>query len=181
MQTLVLDAGYQPVERVGWQKAIVWVLDRLVEVVDEYPDKYINTVTWSVKMPSVVRFVKPISRKRAVKFSRHNVYARDRERCQYCREKLSRAQFTYDHVIPRAQGGRTCWENVVVSCSSCNLRKANRTPEQAGMRLLSTPVRPKRLFEAPRQIAFSRDMPSSWREWLRDAVYWDGELESDGG
>lgn len=179
MQTLVLDVGYQPVSRVQWETAIVWVLERVVEVVDEYPDRQINTVSWSVKMPSIVRFLKPVHRKRAVKFSRHNVYARDKGRCQYCGRRVSRDEFTYEHVVPRVLGGHTTWENVVVSCVPCNQRKAGRTPEQAGMRLLSTPVKPKSLPSSTRGIRYAEGMPESWKSWLRNAVYWDGEIESD--
>ncbi len=180
MQTLVLDVGYQPLSRVPWETAIVWVLERVVEVVESYPDRYINTVSWRVNMPSIVRFVKPIVKKRAIKFSRHSVYARDKGRCQYCSKFVSRNEFTYDHVIPRSQGGITCFENVVVACVPCNQRKAGRTPGQAGMRLLSIPVRPKKLPDVPYRIRFTNDMPSSWKEWIRSAVYWDSELD-DGG
>ena len=179
MQTLVLNVGYQPVARVPWETAIVWVLDRIVEVVDEYPDRYIRTVGWSVRMPSIVRFLKPTPRKKAIKFSRHNVYARDRGRCQYCALRVRRDEFTYEHVVPRVLGGRTSWENVVVACVSCNQRKAGRTPQQAGMKLLSTPGRPKRLPDVPHQFRVTDEMPAAWKAWLRNAVYWDGELEHD--
>ena len=181
MQTLVLDVGYQPVSRVSWETAIVWVLEKVVDVVDEYPDRYIHTPSWKVKMPSIVRLVRPIPRKRSLKFSRHNVYIRDRGRCQYCGCRVSRDEFTYEHVIPRVQGGRTDWENVVVSCVPCNQRKAGRTPREAGMALLSRPSRPRRLPHIPREIRFTPGMPESWKSWLRDAVYWDGELENSGG
>jgi 5-methylcytosine-specific restriction endonuclease McrA len=179
MQTLVLNVGYQPVARVPWERAIVWTLERIVEVVDEYPDQYIRTPSWSVRMPSIVRFLKATPRTKAIKFSRHNVYVRDRGRCQYCGAKVKRDDFTYEHVTPRVLGGRTCWENIVVACVACNQKKAGRTPQQAGMRLLSTPVRPKKLPDVAREIRFTRDMPESWRSWLRNAVYWDGELDGD--
>ena len=179
-QTLVLDVGYQPLQRVPWETAIVWVLERVVDVVDEYPDKSINTVNWSVKMPSVVRLVKPIRKRKAVKFSRHNLYARDKGRCQYCGQRVSRDRFTYDHVTPRAQGGKTTWENVVVSCITDNQYKGGRTPEQAGMKLLSTPVKPKYLPDTSPGLHFADGMPEGWRTWLRDASYWNGELENDG-
>lgn len=178
-ETLVLDVGYQPVARVEWETAIVWVLEKVVEVVDEHPDRYIRTVNWSVKMPSVVRFLKPISRKKAIKFSRHNVYARDKGRCQYCSARVSRDGFTYDHVLPRVKGGKTCWENVVVCCQACNQRKAGRTPQEAGMHLNTVPVKPKKLPEYRRQMVFTKGMPEGWKAWLRDAQYWDGELEHD--
>lgn len=179
-QVLVLDVGYQPTQRVPWETAIVWMLERVVEVVDEHPDKYIRTVSWSVKMPSIVRFVRPIAKKRAIKFSRHNIYTRDKGRCQYCSVRCSRDRFTYDHVVPRSQGGHTEWSNVVVCCVPCNQRKAGRTPAQASMRLLSTPVRPKKLPDSSPRIYFQEGMPESWRTWLRDATYWGVELEHDG-
>lgn len=179
METLVLDVGYQPTQRVSWQTAIVWVLDKVVEVVDEYPDKYIRTPSWSVKMPSVVRFLRYVKRRNAVKFSRHNILSRDGGRCQYCGRKVGR-EWGYDHVIPRSQGGRTEWTNIVTSCTPCNQRKGGRTPEQAGMQVLSLPVRPKKLPNMPQYMAFQSGMPESWKPWLemvRDAVYWEGTLE----
>jgi len=178
--TLVLDVSYRPVSVAPWQSAIVWVLDRVAEVVCEYQDRQIRTPSWSVQMPSVVRFVKPINRKRAIKFSRQNVYSRDRGRCQYCSVRISRDDWTYDHVVPRAQGGRTTWENVVVACTSCNQRKGGRTPAQAGIVLLSTPVKPKKLPEVGMlTISYREGMPRAWKDYLRDAVYWGGELEHD--
>jgi 5-methylcytosine-specific restriction endonuclease McrA len=178
-QVLVLDVGYQAVQRTEWQTAIVWVLDRVAEVVAEDPDRYIRTVNWSVKMPSVVRLIKPINRKRAIKFSRHAIYQRDKGRCQYCGTHVSRDRFTYDHVVPRSQGGVTSWLNVCCSCTTCNQRKAGRTPEQASMRLLSMPVRPKSLPNARREIEFTPGMPEAWRDYLRSSTYWNVELESD--
>jgi 5-methylcytosine-specific restriction endonuclease McrA len=179
VETLVLNVGYQPIARVPWERAILWYLDRVVEIVDEYPDRYIRTPSWSVKMPSIVRHLRATPRKKAIKFSRHNVYARDRRRCQYCGLRVGRDEFTYEHVIPRVLGGRTCWENIVVACVACNQKKAGRTPEQAGMRLLSKPVRPRTLPELPREIRFTEGMPESWREWIRNSVYWDGNLDID--
>lgn len=178
-QVLVLDVGYQPVQKVQWETAIVWVLDRVVEVIDENPDRYIRTVSWSVKMPSVVRLLKPIARKKAIKFSRHNVYLRDKGRCQYCGQRVSRDRFTYDHVVPRSQGGRTEWANVCCACVSCNQRKANRTPEQARMKLLSAPARPKSLPDVRAVMHYTSDMPSTWKQWLASTMYWEGELEND--
>jgi 5-methylcytosine-specific restriction endonuclease McrA len=176
VQTLVLNIGYQPVARVSWKKAILWILDRVVEVVDEYPDRYIRTPSWSVRMPSIVRLLRATPRRHAVKFSRHNVYARDRGCCQYCGQHVQRDAFTYDHVVPRVRGGVTSWENVVVACVPCNQRKAGRTPAQAGMKLLSTPAKPRSLPEPPGPLPLEHDLPESWKEWLRHALYWDGEL-----
>lgn len=78
-----------------------------------------------------------------VKFSRGHIFLRDRHMCQYCGQTLPKQRLNLDHVVPRAQGGRTTWENVVASCHHCNWKKGGRTPSQAGMPLLSTPKRPK--------------------------------------
>ncbi len=80
--------------------------------------------------------------RRHVRFTRHNVYARDRDTCQYCGRRFPRHQLNLDHVIPRSQGGPSSWENVVCSCHACNRRKGGRTPEQSGIRLLRRPTRP---------------------------------------
>lgn len=178
-QTLVLDASFAPVATMTWQKAITLIVKRAAEVVDEHPDKYIHSANWTLKMPSIIRLIKPVSKKKAVKFSRENVYARDNNRCQYCWMRVSRSEATYDHVLPRAQGGKTTWDNVVIACVPCNQRKGGRTPEQAKMHLRSTPVRPKKLPDRPREMTYASGMPASWQNWMRSAVYWGGTLESD--
>lgn len=181
MDTLVLSAWYEPVARISWQRAITLLFAGKVEVVDEYQDREIRSTHISLKMPAVVRFLRALrSRKRGVRFSRENVYLRDQGRCQYCAHSVTRAAATYDHVLPRAQGGRTSWENVVICCVPCNQQKGGRTPAQAKMTLRSVPMKPKKLADTLRiRIAFDDGMPQSWRNWLRDFSYWNGELDTD--
>ena len=181
METLVLAATYEPVARVSWKRAVTLLFEGKVEVIDEYEDRFIRSVTLEIKMPSVIRFLRAVrSRKRTAKFSRENVYARDGGRCQYCAMKVQRHEATYDHVVPRAQGGKTTWDNVVICCVPCNQRKGAHTPAQSGMRLLSRPGRPTKLPDVWRfTITFQKGMPDSWRSWLRDFQYWNGELEND--
>jgi 5-methylcytosine-specific restriction endonuclease McrA len=95
-------------------------------------------------VPLVVRLVRYIAipRHRQLPCSRRGVLARDRETCQYCGMQPGRTHLTIDHVLPRAHGGTTNWENVVAACAACNHRKANRTPQQAGMVLACMPRRP---------------------------------------
>jgi 5-methylcytosine-specific restriction endonuclease McrA len=82
-------------------------------------------------------------------------------------------------LSPRAQGGTTRWENIVIACVPCNQKKGGRTPEQAKMRLLSVPVKPKKLPDTMRlTFTFQKGMPASWANWLRSVSYWNGELES---
>lgn len=181
METLVLNPGYEPIARVGWQRAITLLFAGKVEVVDEYEDREIRSVTWSIKMPSVIRFLRALQGKKPrIRFSRENVYLRDSGRCQYCGQKIPRFDATYDHVVPRSRGGLTNWENIVIACVICNQRKGGRTPEQANMRLLTKPVRPKKLPDALRMtFTWEKGMPESWKSWLRDYAYWNTELESD--
>jgi 5-methylcytosine-specific restriction endonuclease McrA len=180
METLVLDTAYVPVARVHWQRAVTLLFMGKVEVVEEYEDKDIKSVTFSIKMPSIIRFLRARKSKRvAIKFSRENVFARDHGKCQYCGKKLSRPEATYDHVIPRAQGGATTWENVVICCVPCNRFKGCRTPAQAGMRLLSTPARPKKLPDHVRiTVTWRKGDPETWLTWLASYSYWNDELES---
>lgn len=180
-QTLVLDTGYRAVRRVSWQRAVtLWALGK-VDLVEQYEDRHIRSVSLTMRMPSVVRYVKgDFYRKRSVRFSRENVYARDHGKCAYCAKTLSRRDATYDHVVPRAQGGRTRWENIVIACAFCNQRKDDRTPEQAGMKLLVRPHKPKVDPGLLRMaVTWDRNMPPSWKQFLVDAAYWHGELDSD--
>ena len=107
----------------------------------------IATPNIRVPRPLVVRLVDCLYNKKQehikVAFTRSNIFIRDKYTCQYCGEVFPRQQLNLDHVIPRHQKGHTNWTNIVCSCFACNTFKANRTPEQAGMRLLRKPVEPK--------------------------------------
>lgn len=181
MDVLVLDVSYQPIDRVPWQEAICKWFKGLAEIVDSYEDREIRSVTLQMKMPSVIRLLKNIGkRNKAVKFSRENVYTRDKGKCQYCGCKVTRAEITYDHVVPRTAGGKTCWENVVISCQPCNQKKGGRTPQQAKMRLITEPVKPKSLPDTVRlTFCYQKGMPESWKSWLYDIRYWHSQLDQD--
>lgn len=171
-RVLVLDQGYQPHRIVSWQCAITMLFRGVCEVIEEY-DEDVRAVTFVMKMPAVIRLLKRISRRRAVRFSRMNVLLRDSFTCQYCGHKFPTRQLNYDHVLPRSQGGKTCWENIVTSCFDCNHRKAGRTPEQAKMWLLRKPERPKTLPLIAFHIEEGDNFPEVWRNYL----YWHGALE----
>jgi 5-methylcytosine-specific restriction endonuclease McrA len=179
METLVLSHAFEPVARVPWQRAITLWFAGKVEIVEEYEDRLVHSVTFEIKMPSVVRFFRALrGRKRAIKFSRENVYLRDKGRCQYCGSRVPRHEATYDHVRPRRLGGVTTWDNVVICCVPCNQRKGGSTPEAVGMRLLSTPAKPRHLPEGVRlTFTTEKDVPKSWLNYVRDVGYWHGELE----
>jgi len=166
MQTLVLTRGYLPHRIVNWQKAITMSFVGKVEVVETY-DEVIRSVSLAIEMPAVVRLTRSI-RHRApkVRFSRMNVLTRDGFRCQYCGQKLPARELTFDHVVPRSQGGRTSWTNIVTACRPCNHDKRDRTPEQAGMTLRTKPARPEALPFSLTQLRVGRDVPDPWKDWV---------------
>ena len=111
-RTLLLSQGYEPLGTIGWQRAITLLTLGKVEVLEEY-DRNIRSIHLVFKMPAVVRLFNKFRRgKKAVKFSRHNILARDGWKCAYCRVKVKTSEMTMDHVTPRSQGGITCWENL---------------------------------------------------------------------
>lgn len=181
METLVLSNAYLPIRRTSWQEAISLVFKGFAEIVHTYEDRKVRTVTMEFKMPSVIRYLRYKNpKKNVVRFSRENIYTRDRGICQYCGDKCKREKFTYDHVIPRAKGGQTTWENVVVSCYPCNQKKRDRTVGEAGMRLLSTPVKPTSMpLTAKLTLRYEKSMPEDWKNYLPTLEYWYGELEND--
>ena len=181
MDTLVLSRTWEVDRVVDWQEAMSLLVSGRVEIVEEYDDRFVHSITVTFNMPSVVRFINGLRfRKSKVKFSRQNVYARDKGRCQYCSKKMPRHKSTFDHVIPRCKGGKTTWENIVISCLKCNQKKGGRTPNEARMRPLAVPVRPKYLSDVNKiTLTRDKDVPPSWKNYVRDARYWNVELEQD--
>jgi 5-methylcytosine-specific restriction endonuclease McrA len=175
-RTLLLTQGYEPIQIISWQRAITLLALDKVEVVEEY-DAQIRAPSIIVRVPAVVRLRKTFRRHaKPVKFSRVNIYARDGHRCQYCAMKCTTDELTYDHVVPRSKGGRTSWENIVSACYACNRRKANRTPAEAGMKLLATPARPSWMPSVQIRVS-ARSVPDAWRDY----VYWTAEIDHDDG
>jgi 5-methylcytosine-specific restriction endonuclease McrA len=108
-----------------------------------------------------------------VKFSRHNIYMRDGNRCQYCGRRFSTSELSLDHVIPLSRNGPSCWENIVCSCLPCNVKKGNRLPEEAGMKLRRAPVKPK---ATPLGLLSPHRIHPTWKNFL-DMAYWNVELK----
>jgi len=106
--------------------------------------------------------------RREVKFSKRNVYLRDGFRCQFCGSIGRDGELNLDHVLPVSRGGRSSWDNVVTSCIPCNTRKGNRTPEEAGMRLLRRPDRPR--WQLVTGIVARRKLHASWAPFITTAV-----------
>lgn len=140
----------------------------------EPSDDVVHTISFRIRVPRVILlFAFDRLPKKEVKFTRHNIFERDRNMCQYCGETFDRKDLNLDHVIPRDRGGPTSWENIACSCIECNTRKANRTPSEAGMHLIRKPKRPKwRPFV---QINFTLQQHDSWKHFI-DLAYWNVEL-----
>lgn len=165
MRTLVLSDGWVPMVVVPWQRAVSLVYDGKATIVEE-SEQVIRSPSTEMRVPSIIAFKKGSRpKKKAIKFSRENIMIRDNWQCQYCSAKLQHDTLTYDHVLPRSQGGKTSWDNVVACCYSCNQRKSNRTPQEAKMHLLNTPVRPKYLPNLFR-MRWTESMPESWKPYL---------------
>ncbi len=165
-RVLVLSPSYVPHKVISWERAIIMFFSGKVEIVDSY-DEELRSPSMTMKVPAVVRLKKtPSAIKRSVKFSRINVFTRDGFRCMYCGSPKRMGELSYDHVVPRHVGGRTNWENIVTSCYPCNAKKANRTPEQAGMKLRRQPYAPKTLPVAPPRFD-PRDVPPAWADYVR--------------
>ena len=161
-QTLLLNATYEPLKVVHWQKAITLFCQGKVEIVSTY-DREVRSVSVTFRLPSVIRLLRYIRIKRRidyVPFSRANIYARDQHRCQYCGHQFPTSDLTFDHVVPVAHGGRKDWENIVTCCVTCNRRKGGRTPAEAGMRLKCTPRRPDSAPAVRFTIGLRRDRKS---------------------
>ena len=173
---LVLNADYTPLSYYplslwAWQTAIKAVFLDRVAVVAEY-DRRVHSPSFEMRLPSVIalrEYVKPAAHPA---FTRFNLFLRDRFSCQYCGRT---DDLTFDHVIPRAYGGRTTWENVATACAPCNLAKGGRTPKEAHMDLHSVPQRPTTHELQANGRAFP---PHYCHATWRDFLYWDVELES---
>lgn len=199
-RVLQLNADYQPMRTISWRKALDLLLRGRAEAVSEYLGSVSRSVAARIAQhPAVIRLLRYVDVTGRLRFNRMHVFARDNYRCAYCntrpvrRGRVDLEALSIDHVIPRAQAvqgqvtlrsGRkvsvTSWENVVCACHSCNARKADRTPEQAGMRLLRQPRVPTNQ-DVLRMTMRSLPIPTEWTEWLPLGTeqwkdYWTVEL-----
>lgn len=192
-KVLVLNRFYFPVHITSVRRAFCLLYQGLARAVDEQyrtfdfdswsqlsaslHDDTVGLVNRVIRVPRVILLV-AYDRvpKRHVRFSRFNVFARDKNTCQYCGHKFPRSELNLDHVIPRSQGGTSTWENVVCSCRACNRIKGGRLPEEAHMQLIRLPHRPEWTPFAMEVSGFKR-----YQAWLPhfsavDVAYWNAEL-----
>ena len=171
---LVLNADFQPLSYFplslfGWEDSVKAVVKGSHVVVAEY-DQVVRSPSTTMRLPSVIALRDYVRPNEYPAFTRFNLFLRDKFSCVYCG---SRRELTFDHVMPRAHGGRTTWENVATACAPCNLRKGGRTPEEAHMPHRD-PIRPTTWQLQEHGRAFPPNyLHDSWRDYL----YWDVELE----
>jgi len=172
---LVLNADYRPLSYYplsiwNWQTALKAVFLDRVNIVSSY-NKEVHSPSMSMPLPSVIALKSYVKQPTHPAFTRFNLFLRDQFRCQYCG---SGEDLTFDHVIPRAYGGRTSWTNITTACAVCNLKKGGRTPAEAGMGMMRQPYKPTTFELNENGRAFP---PNYLHESWRDYLYWDVELE----
>jgi 5-methylcytosine-specific restriction endonuclease McrA len=136
--------------------------------------RYVRTVSFRVRVPEVI-LLKAFNDfiLHEVRFSRRNIFERDKNTCQYCGRRMPRSEVTVDHVTPRSRGGIDSWDNLVLACVDCNVRKGNRTPDEARMPLIRKPSKPAWLPQLGARIPANQ--LGSWQRFV-DTAYWDVEL-----
>ncbi|MGW1074210.1 HNH endonuclease [Streptomyces sp. NPDC002537] len=166
-ETLVLNATFEPLATVTRRRAVVLVLQGKAVVEQARPGR-VRASAVDVPVPQVIRlcrYVRVPFRRRAP-WSRRGVLVRDRHRCAYCGRRAT----TVDHVVPRSRGGADSWLNTVAACAEDNHRKADRTPEQAGMRLLTPPFEPSPADALMLALGLRDEVPEWWAGAGRVAV-----------
>ncbi|MEW5993538.1 MAG: HNH endonuclease [Candidatus Zixiibacteriota bacterium] len=160
-RVLILNQNYEPLTITSARRAIVLMFQGKAEMIEKADGLLIRTVSTSYALPSVVRLwhYRKVPFKRTM-LTRKNILTRDNHRCQYCGR--SKGSMTVDHVIPKRLGGQEDWENLVCACSKCNNRKGDRTPEEAGMKLIRRPSRPTYITFIQRNYTIA----DQWRPYL---------------
>lgn len=173
---LVLNADYRPLSYYPlslwpWQDAVKAAWLNRVDIIAEY-EEVARSPSMEIRIPSVVVLRDYVKPQKKVAFTRFNLFLRDEFSCQYC---TATGDLTFDHVVPRATGGVTSWQNVVAACSKCNLSKGSKSLKQANMSLRKPPRQP-----AAEQLRnMGRKFPPNYlhASWL-DFLYWDAELDA---
>lgn len=170
-----MPLNYNPLSVISWKDAIVGVMTSKFHAV-EYYDKVARSPSIEFKIPSVVALNNYYYQSETVKFSRYNVFLRDRFTCQYCNKRFFATDLTFDHLIPKSKGGITSWENIVTSCRDCNSRKGDLTLEEARMSLNYQPFAPTQdHFKRLNRISNYSNLHNTWIDY----IYWDSELETN--
>jgi 5-methylcytosine-specific restriction endonuclease McrA len=178
---LMLNADFTPIGILDWKRAFTLIFQNLdspeigAQVIEEYPDKVVRSAGGEeFKIPSVIRLVGYKNlKKKNVSFSRKNVYLRDEMRCQYCGKRFPKEELTYDHIVPRdfwrknkLRGTPTYWENIVTCCYPCNNKKAQKSLEKCGLKLLTDKLKPNPAKFIPGISPWSK-IPTQWIMYIK--------------
>ena len=195
---LVLNRSFYAIQVISWRRALSLVyLDHahvvdedyrcysfedwreLSKIIESNPSGFVHTPAFKIAIPDVIA-LRCYDRLPAseVKFTRRNIYEHYRYQCCYCGKKLGTVELNLDHVLPRSRGGKTNWDNIVTSCIPCNLKKGDRLPKEARMKLLVQPSKPS--WRGPLSLVFSSPakMKTSWQRFV-DTMYWNVELDQE--
>lgn len=174
---LILNADFRPLSYFPlsiwpWQDAVKAIFRGSVNVVSEY-ERTVRSPELEMNLPSVLALKEYIPAMRKPAFTRFNLFLRDQWECQYCGDDFKTHDLTFDHVVPRSKGGKTCWENIVAACRCCNARKGNRMPKDIGMYPRTKPHEPT-AYELQNR---GRNFPPNFlHESWEDFLYWDTDL-----
>lgn len=191
-QVLVLNRSWVAVNVASVRRAVALLYQDLARAVDpadyrmyDFSDwcelseareegRFIHSPTMRLRVPEII-ILNAFNGffHKEVRFSRRSIFERDKSTCQYCGTKLAKSELTIDHVMPRSRGGRDTWDNLVLACVKCNVRKGDRTPVEAAMPLIRRPHKPAWLPTLGTRLPAGRI--SSWQRFL-DTAYWDAEL-----
>lgn len=194
-ECLVLNNHWQPIQITSVKEAISLVAKGSAKIIDPSDFSSVDLVTWNdvskardkhensvirsqylqLVPPEVIVLTKYEGQgEKSVVFSRKNIFKRDKFTCQYCGIQPGPEELTIDHVMPKSRGGKSTWENSLLACVKCNSRKANRTPDEAGMKARKVPKKPS--WKTLAQV-HPKNRKESWENFLSRA-YWEIELEA---
>jgi 5-methylcytosine-specific restriction endonuclease McrA len=195
---LVLNSSFYAIQVAPWGEALSLLYQGHAEAVDDNyrtysyddwvelsqamkdnPSGFVHTPSVRVAIPDVIRLTRVgFIPHTEVRYTRRNLFEHYHNTCSYCGKKFSTKDLNLDHVIPRSRGGKTSWDNIVLSCIPCNKHKSDRSPQEAGMRLLVKPSRPK--WKGHEQLVLKMPFKSrmSWSKFI-DRCYWDSELDTN--
>ena len=196
MDVLVLNRNFYAIHITSWRRALSLVYLDHARVVDEeyktynfsdwqelslmiekHPAGFVHTPSLKIAIPEVIALRGygriPVSE---IKFTRRNIYEHYNYRCCYCGHKFQTSDLNLEHIIPRSRGGQSSWNNVVTSCIACNIRKGDSLPEEAGMKLLKQPSKPKWRGASSLVFHSTFKIKASWQKFV-DNIYWNTEIE----
>jgi 5-methylcytosine-specific restriction endonuclease McrA len=162
---LVLNATYEPINVTAVRRALILLLKGVAQA-EEHNSSEVHSAHNALQVPSVIRLLayRHIPQQTRA-LSRKNILLRDRNTCQFCAKQYPSSELTLDHVLPRSRGGASTWENLVACCYTCNNRKGDRTPEEAGLRLVRRP-RPFTLHTSRQLMRLIGRHDAKWRKYL---------------